>query len=840
MNKTIEKDTTSDTDTPMMKQYWAIKKQYPHALLLFRMGDFYEMFFEDAKRASKLLGITQTYRGATRGGEPIPMAGVPCHAIEQYLAKLVKLGAAAVIAEQFGEPGGKGIMERRVTRVITPGTITESEWIGEKDDSVLAVVCREEDNVSIAWLNLSEGTFRVEDPVVDMDATWARLQPTEVLFAESDEDGPMYPNGRAVPALWFDAETGAQSIRQRFDLTSLTPLGLENSPAGCSAAGVLLRYVHETQGCIPGHLEWPTREEAQRFITMDASTRKNLELCKALHGGDQKTLWCTLDTCRTNHGSRVLKRWLQRPERDQSEARLRLAAVASLQQDPQDRVWCAAMESCGDNERITARIALGTALPKDMVGLRNTLRALPVLRAGLLHHTANSRLNGLARLLEAPDALTRMLEDQLDEHPRTQVREGGVMRSGFDPVLDECRYLISNAAGVLSEIERSERESTGIATLRIEFNKNSGYVIEVSRSQAGRVPVHYQRRQTLKNVERFTTHALREFETKALSAQESGVQREKVLFEQLLVATQAFLPWLNSMGSSLAQLDILVAFADAANQWGYNVPLFVDVPGVSVVGGRHPVVERHVKVYEPGSVTLGAATKTWVITGPNMGGKSTLMRQVALLSIMAYIGCPVPAKAMTLGPFDAIATRIGASDDVAGGRSTFMVEMEEAAHIINSATPRTLVIMDEIGRGTSALDGMALAQAIVERLHRTNRAMTLFATHYHALTSWAEREPGVENWHMAVEDQHAIIFSHRVAKGPAEKSYGVHVASLAGMPVDVVARANHLLASDGGPARSDSATSLLAETMADLDMSNMSPKEAWQWLEQMQKRLLDA
>jgi DNA mismatch repair protein MutS len=837
MQTSIEKIIKTDTDTPMMQQYWAIKKQYPQALLLFRMGDFYEMFYEDARQAAKLLGITQTYRGTNKSGEPIPMAGVPYHAIEQYLAKLVKLGVSAVIAEQFGEPGGKSIMDRRVTRVITPGTITESEWIGGKDDSVLAVVYRTHENVSVAWLNLSEGTFRVEDPVIDLGATWARVQPTEVLFAEDDNEGSMYPNARAVPSLWFDPTTGAQSIRHRFDLTSLAPLGLDKAPGGCAAAGVLLRYIHETQGCIPGHLEWPTREESNRFITMDASTRKNLELCVALHGGDKKTLFSTLDSCRTNHGSRVLKRWMNRPERDQSEARLRLGAVSSLQRDPQDRVWSAAMENCGDNERITARIALKSALPKDLVGLRSTLRVLPTLRAGLLHHSGNSRLVGLSRLLDAPDSLVSMLEKRLNEHPRSLAREGGVMRTGFDPTLDECRGLLENAASMLELLERDEREKTGISTLRIDYNKNSGYVIEVSHSQAGKVPAHYQRRQTLKNVERFTTSALREFESKALSAQENGIKREKYLFEVLLVDLQPFLPWLNSMGSALAQLDILVSFADASNNWGYVVPVFVDAPGVALVDGRHPVVERHVKCYEPASANLGATIKTWVITGPNMGGKSTLMRQVALLSIMAYIGCPVAAKSMSLGPLDAIATRIGASDDVSGGRSTFMVEMEEAAHIIRSATPKTLVIMDEIGRGTSALDGMALAQAIVERLHRTNRSLTLFATHYHALTAWAAGETGVENWHMEVEDQHAIVFSHRVAPGPAEKSYGVHVASLAGMPVDVVARANQLLDADNA-CTDESTASMLLSRIAALDIAGMSPKEAWAWLEQMQDKLL--
>lgn len=815
-----------------MKQYWSIKKQYPNALLLFRMGDFFEMFFEDARLGAKLLGVVLTNRGTTKEGVPIPMAGVPFHAIEQYLAKLVKLGVPAVIAEQFGEPG-KGIMERRVTRVITPGTVTESEWIGEKDDSILAAVFRKESEVAVAWLNLSAGSFKVEQPVVDLDATWARLQPNEVLYAEDDAVGNTYPQGHAVPAFWFDAKTGEQSIKQRFDLMSIDSLGLKDAPLGVAAAGVLLRYVHDTQGCIPPHLEWPTREYPESILSMDLATRNNLELSTALHGGEQKTLWGTLDTCRTAHGSRLLKRWIHRPDRAQTEAKTRLLAVRSLQSDPVDRTWACAMEQCADIERITARIALNTANPKDLAGLRNTLHMLPTLRAGLLPHAANGRLDGLCRTLTAPDALVALLDKQLEENPRTLLRDGGVMRTGFDPELDECRALVDNAGELLAAMEKAERESTGIATLRIEYSKNAGYVIEVTNSHIGKVPVHYQRRQTLKNVERYTTSALRDFEEKALSAKERGMRREKVLYEALLKEVQPYLTWLQSMGLGLAQLDILVAFAEAASKWDYQVPSFSAAPGVAITHGRHPVVERHVKNYIANSVSLDPSVRTCVLTGPNMGGKSTLMRQVALLCIMAYIGCPVPAEAMTVGPLDAISTRIGASDDVAGGRSTFMLEMEEAANIVRSANAKTLVIMDEIGRGTSALDGMALAQSILERLHRTNRAMTLFATHYHTLTKWAQDESGVENWHMEVDDTCAIVFKHRMQPGAAAQSYGIHVAALAGMPEDVLERAHSLLVPANTAADSTQVTAEI--DLRGLDLNNMTPKDAWLWIEKMQK-----
>lgn len=825
-----------ETASPMMKQYWAIKQQHPHALLLFRMGDFYECFFEDAKQAAKLLGVVQTTRGVTKENVPIPMAGVPFHAIEQYLAKLVKLGVSAVIAEQYGEPG-KGLLDRRVTRVITPGTVTESEWIGAKEDSILAAVFRHEDVTALAWLNLSSGVFKVEQPVIDLDATWARLQPTEVLYADNDQAGRTYPNAHAVPGFWFDPQVGAQSIKQRFDLTSLDTLGLHDAPSGTAAAGVLLRYVHDTQGCIPPHLAWPTREHPENIITMDSSTRRNLELSTALHGGEQKTLWGILDTCHSAHGSRLLKRWIHRPERAQAEARTRLDAVRSLQDDPQDRVWAAAIDQCGDIERISARISLGTATPKDIAGLRNTLRMLPVLRAGLLQHSNNHRLNGLARSLEAHSALESLLEKQLDEHPRTMVRDGGIMRGGFDTELDECRALVDNAGDLLATMEKEERDSTGITTLRIEFHKNVGYAIEVTHAQVAKVPVHYQRRQTLKNVERYTTPALRTFEEKALSAKERGLKREKVLFDLLAGDVQGYLPWIQSMGQALAQLDVLVAFADAATTWNYKIPHFSTTPGIAITNGRHPVVERHVKQFVPNSLSLDESTRTWVVTGPNMGGKSTLMRQTALVCIMAYIGCPVPAEAMTVGPLDAIATRIGASDDVAGGRSTFMLEMEEAAYIVRTATSRTLVIMDEIGRGTSALDGMALAQGIVERLHRTNGALTLFATHYHALTGWAQNEPGVENWHMEVDDQYAIVFKHTVKPGPAARSYGVHVAALAGMPEDVLTRANQLMVSQVSDTPAPIEDGCRAAVLT-LDINSLSPKDAWLWLERMQQQLL--
>lgn len=828
--------TEKPKHSPMMQQYFNIKNQYPNALLLFRMGDFYEMFYDDAKRASKLLGITQTFRGSDSDGEKIPMAGVPFHSVEQYLAKLVKLGVPAVVAEQHGEPG-KGLLERKVSRVVTPGTVTESEWIGEKDDSILAAVYTADNQNAVAWLNLSSGVFKVEQPVMDFDSLWARLRPNEVLCSETNEDAEFYPNARPVPAFWFDAKTGEQSIKQRFDIASMDALGLTGASAGIAAAGVLLRYIHDTQNCIPSHLQWPTRDKTENIILMDSSTRSNLELVEPLHGGDMsKTLWGTLDRCNTVHGSRVLKRWLTRPECNVYEATERLGAVESLRQDPTECAWRAAFDSCGDIERISARIALVNVKPKELVALRNTLDQLPTFRSALLSHKDNVRLSNIERLLEAPKALVELLHKTLADDPRNNIKDGDVIRDGADKDLDDLRMMRTNAGDLLSAMEKQERERTGIANLRIEYNKLSGYCIEVSNSQKDKVPLHYQRKQTLKNVERYTIPELKDFEAKALSAEENALRRERVLYDELVEKLSNYIPWLQSMGDALAQLDILSGFAELATTYDYVSPEFKSEVQLEIKQGRHPVVERHVVDFVKNDIVLNKNERTWVLTGPNMGGKSTLMRQAALLVIMAYCGCPVPADSMIVGPIDQIATRIGASDDVAGGRSTFMVEMQEAARIVNTATAKSLVIMDEIGRGTSSADGMALAQAILERLHISNQCLTLFATHYLSLTQWAYQDTTVMNMHMSVIDDVEIIFTHKVEKGPAAKSYGVHVAALAGMPLDVVNRAKNLVESKVENA-TPSTLQTLESKLRFLDLNSLSPKDAWNLLESLKHNL---
>ena len=821
--------------TPMMQQWASIKKQHPSALLLFRMGDFYEMFFEDAQRVAKLLDVTLTYRGES-GGQRIPMAGVPYHAIEQYLARLVRLGVACVLAEQFGEPG-KGLLVRKVTRVITPGTVTESEWIGEKDDSFVAAAYPVEDKGwAVGWLNLSSGTFRVWTEIADLADALQRIQPTEVVYPSNCADAFLSedPRCRAVDSTWFAKGFGANILGQAFQGATPSALGWTDAHAALYPVGALLQYVMETQNVIPSHLGWPSLESPERFISIDGSTRKNLELVYGLQGGVAKTLWGALDDCSTSAGSRMLKRWICSPENSQHEAQTRLDAVESLQNCP-DTTWLDSLKWCGDTERVVARLGLQTAKPKDLVALRTALAQLDTLRVGLSMHGAGvQRLESLSRMLEAPDDIGQLLTSYLMVDPRTQLRDGGVIADGVDTELDECRALTVNVDGVLRTMEQQERDATGITTLRIEYNRNSGYAIEVTKSHIDKVPMHYQRKQTLKNVERYTTAALRDFENKALTAADRALKREKALYEELLRKMQPHVTWLVSMSQALSQLDVLFCFARQATQWKYVRPVFDENPQVTIIDGRHPVVERHAKTFVANTVALGASHRTYVITGPNMGGKSTFMRQTALIALMAYMGCPVPAKSVVLGPMDAICTRIGASDDVASGRSTFMVEMQEAASIVDAATPRTLAILDEIGRGTSSLEGSALAQAVLERLHTGNRSMVMFATHYREVAQSLQSVPNMSFVRAQTDDQPGeIIFTHRMVAGIADSSYGIHVAMMAGLPNDVIARAHNLVEEQRAAHVSD-ASSTPWQMLATLDLSEYSPKELWAYLHELQ------
>ena len=823
--------------TPMMQQWAAIKKQHPSSLLLFRMGDFYEMFFEDAQRVAKLLDITLTYRGES-AGMPVPMAGVPYHAIEQYLARLVRLGVACVLAEQFGEPG-KGLMVRKVTRIITPGTVTESEWIGEKDDSFVAAAYPVEGKGwTLGWVNLSSGTFRVWVGIANLADALQRVQPTEVIYPVNCTDPFLSedPRCRAVDSTWFAKGFGANILGQAFQGATPAGLGWDDAHAALYPVGALLQYVLETQNIIPSHLGWPSLENPERLISIDGSTRKNLELVQGLQGGTAKTLWGALDECFTSSGSRLLKRWICFPENSQHEAQTRLDAVQVLQACP-DTTWLDCLKWCGDTERVVARVGIQTAKPKDLVALRTALAQLDTLRVGLaLHGKDVQRLDSLARSLEAPVEIGELLRSYLLTDPRTMVRDGGVIADGVDTELDECRALTANADGVLRTMEQQERDSTGIATLRIEYNRNSGYAIEVTKSQIDKVPMHYQRKQTLKNVERYTTAALRDFENKALTAADRALKREKFLYEELLRKMQPHVTWLVSMSQALEQLDVLFCFARQAAAWNYTRPVFESAPQVTIVEGRHPVVERHTKSFVANTVELGTNQRTYVITGPNMGGKSTFMRQTALIALMAYMGCPVPAASVVLGPMDAICPRIGASDDVASGRSTFMVEMQEAAAIVAAATPRTLAILDEIGRGTSSLEGSALAQSVLERLHTGNRAMVMFATHYREVAQSLQSVPNMAFVRAYTDDQPGeIVFTHRLVPGIADSSYGIHVAMMAGLPNDVIARAHNLVQAQRDAHVSD-ASSTPWQMLATLDLSEYSPKELWAYLHDLQNK----
>lgn len=836
--------------TPMMKQWAGIKRVHPHALLLFRMGDFYEMFFEDAHRVSKLLDVTLTYRGEWNG-QKIPMAGVPFHAIEQYLARLVRLGVACVIAEQGlapQDPEDK-ILSRQVTRIITPGTVTESEWIGEKDESVVgALVPIEGHGWAVGWLNLSSGAFKVwggESSLVD---AMARIQAVEYIYPENVVDEALQSNQRCrgVSPDWCTRDEGVRMLGMSFEGATPSALGMTPEHPALGPVGALLHYIRSTQTTVPGHLSWPSLEQPERFLAMDSSSRRNLELVEGLQGGVAKTLWGSLDDCSTTAGSRLLKRWICFPENNQQEARHRLDAVDTLLECT-DTSWLDALQWCGDMERVVARIGLQTAKPKDLVSLRSTLGVLGTLTTGLRLHGGDAmRLESIERTLQAPPAILAMLQRVLAESPRTFVRDGGVIATGFDAELDECRALTDNADGVLSAMALKERDATGISTLKIEYNRNSGYCIEVSKGQLDKVPPHYQRKQSLKNAERFTIAELRDFENKVLTALDRGLKREKILYETLLKDLQKHVVWLVSMGQALSQLDVLACFARQSKVWNYVRPTFVEHPTLRIDGGRHPVVERFAKHYQPNDVSLGGALRTYVITGPNMGGKSTFMRQTALIALMAYMGCHVPATAAVVGPMDAICTRIGASDDVASGRSTFMVEMEEAANILNMATPRTLAILDEIGRGTSSSEGAALAQAVLEQLHTHTRGMTLFATHYRELALDLSGTRNMAFLHALIEEKPgSIVFTHAMGEGIADSSYGIHVAMMAGVPDAVIARAHAIVRADSRSSVAVPVPSLLEPSLEEsmgallkhLNLEDYSPKQLWAYIDGLQHQM---
>jgi DNA mismatch repair protein MutS len=780
----------------MMQQYLRIKAQHPDMLLFYRMGDFYELFYDDAERASRLLDITLTTRGAS-AGEPIRMAGVPYHAVEQYLAKLVRLGESVAICEQIGDPNAsKGPVERKVTRVVTPGTLTDAALLEEKRDNLLLALHRSRATLGLAWLSMASGRFSIMETLRDnLAAELERLRPSEVLVAEDAEWSELgsHPAIRKLAPWQFDADQARRGLCRQFETLDLSGFGATDQSIAIGAAGALLEYAKATQGTAIAHVKALSVEQPGAFVRMDPATRRNLEISETIRGEAAPTLLSLLDTCATGMGSRRLRHALHHPLRDRTVLRARHGAVAALLAANAQPALHAALKTCVDVERITARIALKSARPRDLSGLRATLGEMPAVNS-TLERCSSPLIAELAADLIDREQVVELLGRAILDEPSAVLREGGVIAYGYDAELDELRGIQENCGAFLLDLETRERQRSGIANLKVEYNRVHGFYIEVTRSQSDRVPDDYRRRQTLKNAERYITPELKAFEDKALSAQERALSREKVLYDGVLDALAPHVPALQRTAAALAQLDALAAFAERAAALDWNAPEFVEEPLIEIQAGRHPVVEAQVDTFIANDVKLSPARQMLLVTGPNMGGKSTYMRQVALIELLAHCGSYVPAKRARLGPLDQIFTRIGAADDLAGGRSTFMVEMTEAAYILHHATPESLVLMDEIGRGTSTYDGLALAWAIARHLADKCRCHTLFATHYFELTALASEFKHVANVHLdAVEHKDRIVFLHAVEEGPANRSYGLQVAQLAGVPGAVIRAARRRL-----------------------------------------------
>ncbi|WP_242691370.1 DNA mismatch repair protein MutS [Lysobacter enzymogenes] len=788
---------SAEEHTPLMKQFFAAKNEHPDVLLFFRMGDFYELFYDDARKAARLLDITLTQRGAS-AGQPIPMAGVPHHSAEGYLARLVALGESVAICEQIGDPAlAKGIVERKVVRIITPGTVTDEALLNERRDTLLLAVSRGKSGWGLAWADLAAGRFLVNEVASEdaLEAELARLEPAETLMPDEDGWGAFVSQRSGVRrrAPWlFDVDSGRRQLLRFFGLHDLSGFGLEDKPLAVAAAAALLGYVEETQKQRLPHLTSIAVESGDGAIAMNAATRRHLELDSRIDGDSRTTLLGVLDSTVTPMGGRLLRRWLHRPLRDRAALRHRHQAVATLIESRAGDEVRERFRALGDLERILSRIALRSARPRDLSTLRDGLGLLPDVR-GLLRPLDAPRLSALAAELGEHDAHAHLLAEAIVPQPPVLARDGGVFAPGYDAELDELRTLSTNADQFLVDLEARERAASGIATLKVGYNRVHGYYLEVSKAQADKAPTHYTRRQTLSNAERYITEELKQFEDKVLSARERALARERLLYEQLLDALNERLEPLKRCAAALSELDVLCAFAERAASLDWSQPELTEAPGLSILRGRHPVVEAvRNDPFEPNDLVLDDSNgrRMLVITGPNMGGKSTYMRQNALIVLLAHIGSFVPASRATIGPVDRILTRIGAGDDLARGQSTFMVEMSETSYILHHATDCSLVLMDEIGRGTSTYDGLALAEACARHLAHHNRAYTLFATHYFELTALAEPGNGIANVHLdAVEHGEQLVFMHAVKDGPADRSFGLQVAALAGLPKSVVKQA---------------------------------------------------
>ncbi|MGH8670579.1 MAG: DNA mismatch repair protein MutS [Burkholderiales bacterium] len=835
----------SGLHTPVMQQYLRIKAQHPDMLLFYRMGDFYELFYEDAEQAAALLDITLTQRGAS-AGVPVKMAGVPYHSIDPYLVKLVKKGVSAAICEQIGNPGaGRGPLERKVTRIVTPGTLTDAALLDDKQDNIAMAVVADGLTLGVAWLNLAAGRFEVaEVPETGLAALLERIRPSEILAGSDFRNAALDLSGVCIKRGFnppIDITTAARELCKQLNCAGLDAFGCYGLHAAVLAAAVLLRYARHTQRTEMPHLRSLHVERAATYVAMDTATRRNLELTETLRGESSPTLLSLLDTTVSSHGARLLRHWLHHPLRDPSTLRARLHAVATLLGEPGASVHPRLhriIRRIADIERIAGRIALRNSRPRDLAALRDSLGLLPELRT-LLSTLDSPLVDALRTQLGLhPEVLTE-LESAIKPQPGAVLREGGVIADGFDAELDELRALQNNCGEFLLRLEAQERQRTAIANLKVEYNRVHGFYIEVSRIHADQVPVDYRRRQTLKNAERYITPELKSFEDKALSANERALAREKLLYDQLLERLIPHAAALQASACAVAELDVLACFAERAQSLNLSAPEFTDEPLVEIRGGRHPVVEAQIEHFIANDTGLGSNRRMLLITGPNMGGKSTYMRQTALIVLLAHYGSFVPAQSARVGPIDQIFTRIGAADDLAGGRSTFMVEMTETACILHNATPHSLVLLDEIGRGTSTLDGLALAYAVARHLLMQNRCIALFATHYFELTQLAEEHEDVANVHVqAAEHGERIVFLHKVEEGPASQSYGLQVAALAGVPQSVIRAAKQRLGElerdrkrneiqgDLFCAQGLPATHPVADALRDVKPDELSPKAA--------------
>ena len=868
--------------TPFMRQYLGAKAAHPDVLLFFRMGDFYELFFDDARKAARLLDITLTQRGQS-GGAPIPMAGVPYHAAENYLARLVRLGESVAICEQIGDPAlAKGIVERKVVRIVTPGTVTDAALLEERRDNLLlAIAGGTRDNYGLAWVDLTSGRFLLSEvPNAEALATeLARLQPAETLVDENIA-WPKFVSGlpglRKRPPWHFDIDTATRELNRFFGTRDLGGFGARDLPLAIAAAGCLLSYVEETQKSALPHLSGMAVESASETIAMDAATRRNLEIDTHPSGRTEHTLLGVLDETVTPMGARLLRRWLNRPLRSRDVLRLRHQAIGTLIDARRYESLREQLRGIGDLERILARVALRSARPRDLSTLRDGLAAAPSISA-LIHEREDQEAAIHGRTPREASPLLGSLAERIGDHadiadllaravvaqPPVLQRDGGVIADGYDGELDELRRLSTHADQYLVELEEREKAASGITTLKVGYNRVHGYYIEITKAQADKAPTHYTRRQTTKNAERYITEELKNFEDKVLSAKERSLMRERALYEALLDTLTGQLEPLKSAASAMAELDVLATLAERAEALDWSAPELTDEPGIAIERGRHPVVEKvRDEPFEPNDLILDdvagrGGRRMLVITGPNMGGKSTYMRQNALIVLLAHIGSYVPAKQAVIGPIDRIFTRIGAGDDLSRGQSTFMVEMSETANILHNATEHSLVLMDEVGRGTSTYDGLSLARAAAVHLAASSRAYTLFATHYFELTELAGEYPSIANVHLDAVEFHdkklgeQLVFMHAVKDGPANRSFGLQVAALAGLPKSVIADARRTLAelerggADHDPSRKKRGSahspqlglfgastpavpepSALDRAMADIDPDALTPREA--------------